>query len=219
MKRLGTIDLEILHLAINQNGTFNESHLENSKLKRLGVGKLLDCLATLKDRKMLSLNNTDGSFSITDLAKEILWGKDVPTWAKVLRLLQIKSCSMDEITDILRVPREQLDGDIEELRKNQLVLMSPQRQGEKLLKVFEILPEGVQYIDKTDVDGFDSAVFGEPRPQIEVISKIDEIVKETPRCTAATAAKGLNSCKTLSAKRQVRDLIILYGFCPVSAPV
>ena len=38
MRKLGTIDLEILQLAVNQNGTFNETHLENSKLKRHGVG-------------------------------------------------------------------------------------------------------------------------------------------------------------------------------------
>ena len=53
MRKLGTIDLEILQLAINQNETFNETHLENSKLKRHGVGKILDTLASLKDRKLL----------------------------------------------------------------------------------------------------------------------------------------------------------------------
>jgi len=93
MRKLGTVDLEILHLAINENGTFNENNLENSDLKRLGVGKILDSLATLKDRKMLTLNE-DGSFSITDIAKEILWSENVPSWAKILRLLQIKSCNM-----------------------------------------------------------------------------------------------------------------------------
>ena len=40
MRKLGTIDLEILHLAINENGKFNENNLENSNLKRLGVGKI-----------------------------------------------------------------------------------------------------------------------------------------------------------------------------------
>ena len=42
MRKLGTIDLEILELAINENGKFDENNLENSKLKRLGVGKILD---------------------------------------------------------------------------------------------------------------------------------------------------------------------------------
>ena len=61
MRKLGTIDLEILQLAMNEKGTFNENNLEKSELKRFGVGKLLDSLASLKDRKLLSLNE-NGSF-------------------------------------------------------------------------------------------------------------------------------------------------------------
>ena len=51
MRKLGTVDLEILNLAIKENGTFNENNLENSELKKLGVGRILDALASLKDRK------------------------------------------------------------------------------------------------------------------------------------------------------------------------
>ena len=71
MVRLGTIDIEILNLAINQNGTFNEHNLESSELKRLGVGRILDELASLKDRELILLNK-DGSFSITGLGRESL---------------------------------------------------------------------------------------------------------------------------------------------------
>ncbi len=177
MRKLGTIDLEILHLAINENGTFDENNLENSKLKRLGVGKILDSLATLKDRKMISLNN-NGSFSITEMAREILWSKNVPKWAKVLRLLQIKSCNMEEISDILKISKTELFEEVEKLRKSQFVLMSPQRQEEKLVKVFEILPEGIEEIDKTETEGFDKIQFGEQHSEVEILNKIDEIVKE-----------------------------------------
>ncbi len=177
MRKLGTIDLEILHLAINENGTFNENNLENSNLKRLGVGKLLDALATLKDRKMISLNS-DGSFTITELAKEILWNNSIPTWARILRLLHIKSCNMDQIEEILKISREKLSDEIEKLRKNQFVLMSPQRLDEKIIKVYEILPEGVEAIDKTETDGFENTKFGEPKPKIEILRIIDEVRKE-----------------------------------------
>ncbi len=152
MRKLGTVDLEILDLAMKKNGTFNENNLENSELKRLGVGRILDALASLKDRKLISLNG-DGSFSITNLAREILWSNNIPTWAKILRLLQIKSCSMKQITDILRTTEDKLMGDVEKLRKNQFVLMSPQRQEDRLVKVYEILPEGIEEIDKTETDG------------------------------------------------------------------
>ena len=177
MRKLGTIDLEILHLAINEKGTFNENNLENSELKRLGVGKLLDSLATLKDRKMISLNN-DGSFSITQLAREILWSSKIPTWARILRLLQVKSCNMDQIEDILKISKKELSLEIEKLRKNQFVLMSPQRMDEKLIKVYEILPEGIEAIDKTETDGFENTKFGEVKPEVEILSIIDEIQKE-----------------------------------------
>ncbi len=176
MRKLGTIDLEILHLAINENGTFNENNLENSELKRLGVGKLLDSLAILKDRKMISLNS-DGSFTITELAREILWSNNIPTWARILRLLQIKSCNMGQIEDILKISKEELSVEIEKLRKNQFILMSPQRLDEKIIKVYEILPEGTETIDKTETDGFENTKFGDPKPA-EITSIIDEIGKE-----------------------------------------
>ncbi len=177
MRKLGTIDLEILDLAIKENGTFNENNLENSVLKRLGVGRILDTLASLKDRKMISLNR-DGSFSITELAREILWSNNIPTWAKILRLLQIKSCSMKQISDILRTSEEQLIDDVEKLRKSQFILRSPQRQDGILVKIFEILPEGVEEIDKTEKGGFDNTDFEESKPEVEILSLIDKIEKE-----------------------------------------
>jgi hypothetical protein len=143
MRKLGTIDLEMLYLAIKEKGSFNENNLENSELKRHGVGKILDTLASLKDRKFISLNS-DGSFSITELAREILWSSNIPVWGRILRLLQIKSCNLNQIIEILGIPKEKIMSDVEELRKNQFILMSPQRQDDKLIKIYEILPEGIQ---------------------------------------------------------------------------
>ena len=177
MRKLGTVDLEVLQLAIKENGTFNENHLENSELKRHGVGKILDTLASLKDRKFISLNS-NGSFSITQLAKEILWSSNIPIWARVLRLLQIKSCSLDQIIDIIRVSENKIVEEIEKLRKNQLVLMSPQRKDDKLVKMYEILPEGIQTIDKTETEGFAKVQFGETKEVKEISKMIDDIIDE-----------------------------------------
>jgi len=177
MRKLGTVDLEVLNLAIEKNGTFNENNLENSELKRFGVGKILDTLASLKDRKLISLNS-DGSFSITNLAREILWSNNIPTWAKILRLLQIKSCNIEQIADILRTSQDKLIEDLEKLRKNQFILMSPQRREDKLVKVYEILPEGVEKIDRAEVDGFDNINFDKSKPVGEILSLVNKIVKE-----------------------------------------
>jgi len=177
MRKLGTIDLEILFLAIKENGTFDENHLENSELKRYGVGKILDTLASLKERKFISLNS-DGSFSITQLAKEILWSSNIPIWGRVLRLLQIKSCSLNEIVEIIRISEDIIMTEIEKLRKEQLILMSPQRKDEKLIKMYEILPEGIEQIDKTETEGFNEKKFGESKQRVETTEIINQIIKE-----------------------------------------
>ena len=186
MRKLGTIDLEILHLAINENGTFNETNLENSELKKLGVGKILDTLASLKDRKMISQNN-DGSFSITDLAKEILWSQNVPVWAKILRLLQIKSCTLNPLIMILKISEDRLIDELEELRKNQFVLMSPQRKEEKIIKVYEILSEGIEKIDIAETKGFN--INSKRESEGEIFSTIDEIIKEIQESQIEQAKK------------------------------
>ena len=177
MRKLGTIDLEILSLAIKGKGTFNENNLENSDLKRYGVGKILDALASLKDRKFISLNS-DGSFTITELAREILWSSNIPIWGRILRLLQIKSCNLNQIIEILAIDGDKIIHEIEQLRKNQLVLMSPQRQEDKLIKIYEILPEGINKIDKTETEGFEQINFGESRLNGEILEIIDEIKEE-----------------------------------------
>ena len=188
MRKLGTIDLEILQLAVNQNGTFNETHLENSKLKRHGVGKILDTLASLKDRKFISMND-NGSFTITELAKEILWSSKIPIWAKILRLLQIKSCDLQQIIETINSSEEKIFNELEQLRKNQFVLMSPQRQDEKLIKVYEILPEGIEVIDKTETQGFENINFGKNEPEGEIIGTIDEIINEIQKLSCSDNEK------------------------------
>ena len=177
MKKLGTIDLEILHLAIKEKGTFNENNLENSELKRHGVGKILDTLASLKDRKFISLNK-DGSFSITELAREILWSSNIPTWAKILRLLQIKSCNLNQIIEIIGMSENEIIAEIEKLRKNEFLLMSPQRQENKLIKIYEILPDGINEVDKTETEGFNKIKFGEIKSNGGILEIIDEIKKD-----------------------------------------
>ena len=177
MVKLGTIDLEILHLGIKGNGSFNEKGIENSELKRLGVGRILDALASLKDRKLVNLNS-DGSFSITDLAKHTLWDEQIPIWVKILRLLEIKSCDIEAISDFLKKPEIELVDEIEKLRKNHLVLMAPLRQESKIIKMYEILPEGIERIKKIEENGFQKDSLEEKEPKTEIFELIDQIIKE-----------------------------------------
>jgi hypothetical protein len=188
MRKLGTIDLQMLNLAIKENGTFNENNLENSELKKHGVGKILDTLASLKDRKFISLN-TDGSFSITPLAQEILWSNKIPIWARILRLLQIKSCNLKEIIDIIEESEEKSIAEIEKLRKNQLILMSPQRKEGKVIKIYEILPEGIDQIDKTETEGFENVKFEDSKYNIEILETINELDKQIEKLQISNIEK------------------------------
>lgn len=177
MTKLGMIDLEILQLGINGNGSFNEEDIEKSELKRLGVGRILDSLASLKERKLIDLNK-NGSFSITDLARHTLWGEQIPTWVKILRVLEIKSCSTETISRILKKPEIEIDEEIEKLRKNQLALMSPLRTESKIIKMYEILPEGIEKLKKIQEEGFQNNNIEEKNSKIESLLLIDQIIKE-----------------------------------------
>ena len=188
MRKLGTIDFEVLQLAINENGTFDETHLENSNLKRHGVGKILDTLASLKERKFISMNK-NGSFTITDVAKEILWSLDIPIWARILRLLQIKSCNLQEIIETINNSENKVFEELEKLRKSQLVLMSPQRQDDKLIKIYEILPEGIQVIDKTETEGFENIKFDKRESSGEKLETIEEIINEVKNTSCSDNEK------------------------------
>ena len=176
MTKLGVIDLEFLHLGIKCSGSFNEKDIENSELKRLGVGRILDSLASLKDRKLIDLNS-DGSFSITDLAKHTLWSEQIPIWVKILRVLEIKSCSIEGISDFLKKPEIELIDEIEKLRKNQLILMSPLRQESKIIKMYEILPEGIEKIKKIEEDGIQNNNLEEKNSR-KIFELIDDVIKE-----------------------------------------
>lgn len=176
MTKIGLIDLEILFLGIKNNGTFNEKDIENSELKRLGVGRILDSLASLKDRKLVTLN-TDGTFAITDLAKYTLWNEQIPLGVKILRLLEIKSFDLENISNFLRKSENELIEEIEKLRKKQLILMSPLRQESRLVKMYEILPEGVEEIKKIEKFGFHGNT-EENNSKKEIFELINELIEE-----------------------------------------
>ena len=176
MTKLGVIDVEILHLGIKNGKIFNEKDIENSQLKRLGVGRILDSLASLKDRKLIDLNK-DGSFSVTDLAREILWSEQIPIQVKILRLLEIKSCSLEIISDFLKISETKINEEIEKLRKSQFVLMSPLRQESKVIKMYEILPEGIEKIKEVEKLGVQDNSF-EKKSKDEIFDLIDEVINQ-----------------------------------------
>lgn len=176
MIKLTMVDLKILFLGINKDGTFDENDIEKSDLKKLGVGRILDQLASLKERKLIEINK-DGSFCITNSAKQILWDDEIPLGVKILRMLEIKSQNLETVSSFLIVPYEKVREEMEDLRKRHLVLMSPLRKETGLEKFYEILPEGIEIIEKSQTSGFKEKSQIKDS-QIEILPILDQTIKE-----------------------------------------
>lgn len=198
MTKLGAIDLEILYLGIKNDKNFNEKDIENSQLKKLGVGRILDSLASLKDRKLIDLNK-DGSFSVTDLARQILWGEQIPLQVKILRLLEIKSCSLETISDFLKISETKISEEIEKLRKSQFVLMSPLRQESKIIKMYEILPEGIEKIKEIEKLGLQDNSF-EKKLKEEIFDLVDEVINQIKESSDIHREKMVSKLEEIKAK-------------------
>ena len=170
MRMLGTIDLEILHLAVASDGRISESDLEHSALRRLGVGRLLDGLASLRDRDLLKLDSGNGAFYATDKARGMLWDQDTPLETRILRLLEIRSCSIPDIAKTLLLDDSKaLTDTLRMLQECGFVMMSTQIRGGSgnggsggaqhpnapdthagiPERIYEILPDGIKMAENT----------------------------------------------------------------------
>ena len=176
MIKLNLLDLQILYLGIKKDGRFDEKDIEQSDLKKLGVGRILDQLASLKDRNLIEINK-DGSFSVTSISRHILWDNQIPLWVKILRILEIKSQGIDKISYYLRLSQDIVQSEIEDLRKRQLVLMSPLRNETGIVKMYEILPDGIEQIKKAQSEGIQNKP-EMTKPHIEIWSIIEETIDE-----------------------------------------
>ena len=176
MTKLSMVDFQILFLGIRNQGNFDESDIEKSDLKKLGVGRILDQLATLKDRKLIVMNE-DKSFSITKTGRHILWDDKIPLWVRILRILEIKSQKIETIGLFLLENPDKITQEIEDLRKRNLVLMSPLRSEHGLQKFYEILPEGIEILENIRFGIYPK------KPEIkdsqkEIVLILEEIIKE-----------------------------------------
>lgn len=200
MVKISAVELEILFLGINNDGKFNENDIEESELQRFGVGKILDTLADLKDKKLISLNE-NGTFEVTELAKLHLWNKKIPLWTRILRLLEIRPNNVSEISKVLKVPNFDVERDLESLRKNQMVLMSPIRKENRVIKSFEILQEGREYLQKIESQEIPEKISGTPPTEVEILGLIDQITNEINQSELQKESKE----KIISKLHKIKD--------------
>jgi len=178
MVKLSLLDLQIIHLGVNEKREFNETDIAKSELNKIGVGRMLDQLASLKDRNLITMNKS-GSFSITEEAKNVLWDESTPIEIKILRVLDISPQMLQKISSLLLIQEDQIQKTIEELQKNHLVLMSTVKNEVGIVKMYEILPEGVEYLEKSN-EGIVQTL-SELNPQLKNLSILQDTVEEIRR--------------------------------------
>jgi len=72
------------------------------------------------------------------------WNIESPLWMNLLKLLRIKSLSDAECAMYLEEPIPAVQQALEMIREKGYVMMSSLRKEKKLLKMYEVLPEGVE---------------------------------------------------------------------------
>lgn len=175
MTKITLTDLQILNLGIIGKGNFNEKDIAKSELAKLGVGRILDQLASLKERNLIRMNK-DGSFAITEDAKKVLWDPQMPTEIKILRILEIGPQMSQKLALFLLMSEGKIQDVLEELQKNHLVLMSTVKNDMGIVKMFEILPEGVEYLEKSNSSSPQS--FSKLNLQIKSIQILQDMIKK-----------------------------------------
>lgn len=178
MVKLSLLDLKLLHLGAKGNGDFDEKDIAKLELNKIGVGQILDHLASLKERNLIRINK-NGTFSITEETKKFLWDENTPTELKILRILRVSPQTLEKLSSFLLNQDNKIQKLIEELQKNHLVLMSTFKNELGIQKMYEILPEGLEYIDKADSGIIKN--LNELNPQLKNLEILQTTIQEIER--------------------------------------
>jgi len=139
------IDLEILYQAKKSKNGISPENISQPDVFTPGIWELADKFATLQERNLLS-KNEKGIFQITKAGINTFWDIESPLWMNLLKLLRIKPLSDAECAMYLEEPIPAVQQALEMIREKGYVMMSSLRKEKKLLKMFEILPEGIEQL-------------------------------------------------------------------------
>lgn len=173
--KLSFVDLKVLYIGIINGGQLDEATIENSELKKLGTGKTLDLLASLRDRGLIEMSQN--KFVITKKGQETMWDKKTPLWIRILRILEIKPLEIYDIAKYLNESEEDIISDIEQLRKEHLVIITPLKENGRLKKIYEIMQEGKEKILETKYENNDVT------RKTKLLQIVNEIIYEVNQTT------------------------------------
>ena len=142
------IDLEILYQAKKSKNGISPEMIIKPDVFTPDIWELADKFTTLQEKNLLS-KNQEGLFKITKAGINTFWYIESPLWLNLLKLLRIKPFSDAECARYLEEPIPAVQQALEMIREKGYVMMTPLRKDTKLLKMFEILPEGVGQLKTT----------------------------------------------------------------------
>ena len=141
------IDLEILYQAKKSKNGISPENISQQDVFTPGIWELVDKFATLQEKNLLT-KNKEGLFVLTKTGMSTFWHMESPLWLNLLKLLRVKSFSDTECAMYLEEYIPAVQQALEMIRKKGYVMMSQLRKEDKLLKMFEILPEGIEQLTK-----------------------------------------------------------------------
>jgi len=147
LSNLDYIDLEILYQAKKSKKGIAPENVSQQDVFTPGIWELVDKFVILQEKNLLT-KNKEGLFELTKTGMNTFWHIESPLWLNLLKLLRVKPFSDTECAMYLEEYLPAVQQALEMIRKKGYVLMSPLRKEEKLLKMFEILPEGVEHLTK-----------------------------------------------------------------------
>jgi len=146
------MDLEILYQAKKSKNGITPEAISKQDVFTPGVWELVDKFATMQEKNLI-IKNKEGLFVLTKNGMNTFWDIESPLWLNLLKLLRIKPFSDTECAMYLEEPIPAVQQALDMIRKKGYVLMAPLRKEEKLLKMYEILSEGVEHLSKSKKSG------------------------------------------------------------------
>ncbi len=147
MSELDYMDLEILYQAKKSKNGISPEAVSQQDVFTPGIWELVDKFASMQEKNLLT-KNKEGLFVLTKNGINTFWDIESPLWLNLLKLLRVKPLADIECARYLEEYIPAVQQALEMIRKKGYIMMSQLRKEEKLLKMFEILPEGVEQITK-----------------------------------------------------------------------
>jgi len=146
------IDLEILYRAKKSENGISPETITQPDVFTPSIWELAEKFTYLQEKNLLA-KNKDGLFELTKKGVNTFWNIESPLRLNLLKLLRVKPQSDAQCAMYLGEPIPAVQQALDLNRKKEYVMMSPLRKEGRLLKMYEILPQGLEQLKKYKKSG------------------------------------------------------------------